>query len=323
MVSPSRRCSIPSLTHPFFLYLVRDVFLYLGPLSLCSHSYSTHASFALGPGSLHAPTCYCSGERPPTPGDADAVFCVVALVQVSNYQQAVPRGTGFALSNKHLFTARHNCVDDNGNMYPTVGLVKEIITGDSIRRSDIIMLRQVESNAADDWAVFERVEEEFASSVKICPDGRLPSVSPRALISIKDYPVGLIDTDSTAKLTVASVQVKVYQYEKRLPEANTKSSRKRSAQFAMRIVDDSEIAAQSSSTVEDVIMVAGGRVSGSCGAPYFNAEGEVVAFHVESVDDSDAKSSSHSSHVSYSHGYVLCRLPSFVEWYEKSIDKIV
>ena len=299
----------------------------IGPLSLCSILIQKPCINRFGSGSLHAPTCYSSGERPPTPGDADAVFCVVALVQVSakesNYQQAVPRGTGFALSNKHVLTARHNCVDDNGDMYPTVGLVKEIVTGESIRRSAVTMLRQVESNAADDWAVFERVEGEFASSVKICPDGRLPSASSRAVIGIKDYPVGLIDTDSTAKLTVASVQVKVYQYEKRLPEANTKSSRKRPAQFAMRIAEDSEIAAQSSPTVEDVIMVAGGRVSGSCGAPYFNTVGEVVAFHVESVDDTDAKSSSRNSHVSYSHGYVLCRLPSFVSWYEHSIGSIV
>ena len=235
-------------------------------------------------------------------------------------QQAVPVGTGFAISKTHVFTARHNCVDDSGDIHPAIGLVKDIVTGEITPKSALIMLNHVKSNTADDWAVFERVGGEFASSVKICPECRLPSASLRAPIGIKDFPVGLIDTDSTAKLTVASVQVKVYQYEKRLPGAETKRSRKRSAQFVMQI---GNVAAESSPAVEDVITVDGGRVSGSCGAPYFNAEGEVVAFHVESVDDTDSKSSSRSSHVSFSHGYVLCRLPSFVSWFENSIGEIV
>ena len=235
-------------------------------------------------------------------------------------QQAVPVGTGFAISKTHVFTARHNCDDGTGVIHQNIGLIKEIITGEITPRSALIILHYVESNTADDWAVFERADGEFSSSVKICPECRLPSAALRAPIGIKDFPVGLIDTDSTAKLTVASVQVKVYQYEQRLPCADTKRQRKRPPQFVIQIGD---VAAESSPAVEDVIMVDGGRVSGSCGAPYFNAEGEVVAFHVESVDDADAKSSSRSSHFSYSHGYVLCRLPTFVEWYNRSICAIV
>ena len=269
-----------------------------------------------------------SGDRPSTPGDADAVFCVISLGPKpakgpNNTQQAVPRGTGFAISSKLVFTARHNCFDDNDVMYSSIGLVKEIVTGESNRRSAVIMLHHVESNAADDWAVFERVCGVFVSSVKICPEGRLPSASARAVIGIKDFPVGLINTNSTAKLTVASVGVKVYQYEKRLPDVDTVRTRKRSAAFIMEIAEDSEIAAESSPEVEPVIVVDGGRVSGSCGAPYFNADGDVVAFHVESLDDTAENSSSRSSHVSYSRGYVICRLPSFVSWYESSIGTII
>ena len=290
-------------------------FFLIGPLSLCSILIQKPCINLFGSGSLHAPTCYSSGERPSTPGDADAVFCVVAS---NDTQQAVPRGTGFAISKTYVFTARHNCVDDDGNLFSMVCLVKEIIRGEKLRRSAVIMLRHVVSNAADDWAVFERVGGEFACSVEICPEDRLPSAKEREAIGIKDFPAGLINTSSTAKLIVQSMYVKVCQYEMRLPDADYEKS----TGFIIQFEDDSEVAVQSSPTVEDVIMVAGGRVSGSCGAPYFNTAGEVVAFHVESVDDTDAQSSSRSSHVSYSHGYVLCRLPSFVEWYERSIGTI-
>ena len=282
-------------------------FFTIGPLPLCSILIQKPCINRFGSVSIHAPTCYSSGERPSTPGNANAVFCVVASNET---QQAVPRGTGFAISNTYVFTARHTCVDDSGKIFSMVCLVKEIIRGEKLRRSAAIMLRHVSSNADDDWAVFERVDGEFACSVKICPEGRLPSE--REAIGIKDFPAGLINTSSTAKLTVQSIRAKVCQYEKRLPDADHES-----AAFILQFEDEdeSEVAAQSSSTVEDVIMISGGRVSGSCGAPYFNTAGEVVAFHVESVDDTDAKSSSRSSHVSYSHGYVICRLPSFVKWY--------
>ena len=252
-------------------------------------------------------TCYSSGERPSTPVDEGAVFCVVLLEQVvstehSSYQQAVPCGTGFAISNKHVFTARHNCADADKEVPSMVGLVKEIIFGGSIQQSAVIMLHHVESNAADDWAVFERVEGEFASSVKICTEGRLPDK--RAPIGIKDFPVGLIDTTSRTKLTASSVHVKVYQYEKRLPDAGAKRGR-----LVMKIGGPEYVPVEK---VEDVIAVYGGRISGSNGAPYFNAAGEVVAFHEACIDGSDAGCSSDAS---YSHGWVLCRIPSFVTWY--------
>ena len=51
------------------------------------------------------------------------------------------------------------------------------------------------------------------------------------------------------------------------------------------IVKDSEYT-KSDPASKDVVMVRGGRVRGSCGAPYFNLRGEVVAFYFESVDDS-------------------------------------
>ena len=263
-------------------------------------------------------TCYSSGGRQSTPGDEGAVFCVISIEQVSTghqSNQAVPVGTGFAISNKHVLTARHCCADAGEEVRLRFGLVKEIALGEGIRKSAVIMLRHVESNAADDWAVFERVDGEFASSVKICTEGRLPkaSASDQPTIGVKDYAVGLMSSFSTSKLTVTSKSTKLLRYEKRLPEAYEGSAEERPT-FAMPLLEDAEIDASSPPPVEDVVVVDKGFVSGSCGAPYFKADGEVVAFHVMSVDDWDDKSSSRS-HSSFGQGYVLCRLPSFVTWY--------
>ena len=261
-------------------------------------------------------TCYSSGGQQSTPGDEGAVFCVVSIEQVSTghqSNQAMPCGTGFAISNKHVLTARHNCADAGEEVRSRFGLVKEIAVGEGIRKSAVIMLRHVESNAADDWAVFERVDGEFASSVKICTEGRLPkasaSGSDQPTIGVKDYAVGLMSSFSTSKLTVTSKSTKLLRYEKRLPEADEGSAGERPT-FAMPLLEDAEIDASSPPPVEDVIVVFvedGRFVSGSCGAPYFKADGEVVAFHVASADDGDD--------ASFGQGYVLCRLPSFVTWY--------
>lgn len=76
-------------------------------------------------------------------------------------------------------------------------------------------------------------------------------------------------------------------------------------------------------------MVSGGRVYDSGGGPYFVENGRVVAFHVRSLDvapePSGRSSRSHSSnrsHVSCSHGYVLCRLPDFVAWHTDNIGSL-
>jgi hypothetical protein len=173
------------------------------------------------------------------------------------------------------------------------------------------------SNEMDDWAVFTRVDGGvFLKSVKICPEVRLPRPELREAMGIKDYPAGLLNTSSTGKLTVISASAKVCMYQRRMPHDGASTA------FTVEIEDGSEADAKPGQAVEYVIMVDGGRLQGSCGAPYFNTRGEVVAFHTESVNDSEADSSFNSSHVSFSMGYVLCRLLSFTKWYESTIAKL-
>ena len=85
--------------------------------------------------------------------------------------------------------------------------------------------------------------------------------------------------------------------------------------LVMEIVNDSEYK-EPEQAVQDIITVYGGRVRGSCGAPYFSTRGEVVAFHIFSINDAedDMSSTSNHSHLSYSQGYVLSRLPAFCNW---------
>ena len=77
--------------------------------------------------------------------------------------------------------------------------------------------------------------------------------------------------------------------------------------------------------VERAIQVVGDRVTGSCGAAHFHANGKAVAFDMESVDDGREEVSvsnsynSDRSHTSYSIGLVLCRLAKFKDWYDNKI----
>jgi hypothetical protein len=112
---------------------------------------------------------------------------------------------------------------------------------------------------------------------------------------------------SSSKVSLQSTHTKVSQYEAIMKD-NGKKMKKAIGEF--KVVKSLPI------QVEPVIQVVGGRVKGCCGGAYFNSSGKVVAFHKESLDDSDETSAT-SSHTSYSAGYVLCRLPKFKGWYNR------
>ena len=178
----------------------------------------------------------------------------------------------------------------------------------------------VADDFSEDWIVFKRVDGTFEFWSTICPEDNLPS--PRDHVGIRDYPVGLTRSITAPTLSLASVSAKVYQYGNR--EAVVKQNEMNVAveqdggvkqDLVMEIVNDSEYK-EPEQAVQDIITVYGGRVRGSCGAPYFSTRGEVVAFHIFSINDAedDMSSTSNHSHLSYSQGYVLSRLPGFCNW---------
>ena len=115
-------------------------------------------------------------SRATTPGAAEAVFCIVSLVKQGRECRAFPRGTGFAISPKHIFTAWHKCLidEDSSDMLPSISAVREISPRKGLVESEIVSLNLVASDADEDWAVFARREGDFATHVRICTEGCLP-----------------------------------------------------------------------------------------------------------------------------------------------------
>jgi hypothetical protein len=258
--------------------------------------------------------------NPPTPGDAAVMFLVLKLTRSGGKKyngkivNAVPVGTSFALSDNLLFTAAHNVCEKN-NPAHEIGVVQ--VYDGLVLISDIVVLTY-ECHCSDkdeDWAVYKRSTGSFTHSVLICPEHELPVKGIK--IGIKDFPVGLVTVGSVTKIDLDSFHTKVSNYQ---VFSDSAVSRKRK----FNVVETKPATA-----VERAIQVVGGRVTGSCGAAYFHANGKVVAFHKESVDDSreevSTTNSYHSdrSHTSYSVGLVLCRLPKFKDWYDNNIPRTV
>ena len=236
-------------------------------------------------------------------------------------RRAIAVGTGFAFSSVYLLTARH-CICDpivKTTEFPDVVVVKVPRPASQIRESETVRLTLVADNVLEDWAIFEREVGTFEHWSAICLETNLPSVGDE--IGIKDYPVGLTSSIPSGTLSIASMGTRVHQYATKKdfathywtevgPEGSVRQD------LVMDIVSDADFKEPEQET-QDVISVYGGRVRGSCGAPYFNVRGEVVAFHVSSSndarDDSSSNSSDHSHH-SHSQGYVLSRSLEFCRW---------
>lgn len=232
--------------------------------------------------------------------------------------EVVPLGTAFAISETHVVTAYHN-VHWRGLVEQEIGLLTEY--EDPICEKDIIVAN-LDTSCADeneDWATYERSSGLFTHFAHVCPENELPVKNDK--IGIRDFPIGLVSSFSSNKLTMQSFHTKVSQYEQYVPVNASSKKRKRNSG---RVVD-----IKPPKAIERAIQVVGGRVKGSCGAAYFSTNNKVVAFHEESLDDgSDSVSVSNSytsdrSHTSYSVGLVLCRLPTFKQWYNSVIVPIV
>jgi hypothetical protein len=201
-----------------------------------------------------------------------------------------------------------------------IGLLTEY--EDPIYKNKIILATLVSScaDSVEDWAVFKRCNGHFAFFAHICPEVELPAKN--AKIGIRYFPVGLVTSSSSNKLTIQSFEAKVAQYELFDP---INISIKRRKGNGGRVVDTEPVR---DTKMERELTVVGGRVN-SCGAPYFSPNNKVLAFHVQRLDnnsDSISISNSYTSdrcHTSYSHGLVLCRLPKFKNWFNTNIVPIL
>jgi hypothetical protein len=241
--------------------------------------------------------------RPSTPGSNDAVYGII--MRKGTVCSVI--GTAFSVSSRLAISASHNFTDNLYDQADSLYLCKEINQG--VFLADSPMVSRVNFNSAEDWAILELLLgfQDFHNWVPLCPENQLPNESEDAPavekdIGIRDFPSGLID--SMARVTIGSMTGKLYNY----------------CAHSDHIVSINALQAAHSfpQAQRSMLNIRGGRELGSCGAPYFAANGKVVAFHVGSVNDSDTadtSSASGHSHASYSRGHVLCRLTNFTQEY--------
>jgi hypothetical protein len=211
-------------------------------------------------------------------------------------------GTAFAVSPKLALSAWHNLSENGFRAGDVILLCKEVNEGVVLRSSPVVTVFDYHED--EDWVLLELVGSGsvFTINASLCPEAELPpdrdGAGQSVVVGIRDFPAGLIS--SFSRLTVASTQGKIWNYSSKVtPQTGVKK---------LRLAD------QFPPSEQNMINVCGGRVAGSCGAPYFASNGKVIAFHVASVNDADsadAKSSNGHSHTSYSEGHVLARLAVF------------
>ena len=214
------------------------------------------------------------------------------------------RGNAFAVSSNLAVTANHNLDNITGKIF----VANEVYSGLGFRETSARVVVKFGYDISEDWALLLIVEgEPFPVHASIAPEEGLPAIGDK--IFIKNFPIDLAVTAET-KLTLHSTHSKVTQYD-------TRTKNKKTTTKGPHLVPEAECVVDLNGP-EDEVMVQTGRVGGSCGAPYFNERGEVFAFHVASIDDSDTGSSvSQGSYVFYSIGRVLCRLPNFMScWHD-------
>lgn len=238
--------------------------------------------------------------------------------------KATPIGTAICISNKFVLTAAHTLFDNldlkRMNSASSYYGVTKSLNMREIGVDDIVRLDRstVAFNQSEDWAVLARLDGNFDSTVSVCSESRLQA--PSHDIVIMDYPIDLFSSNSSTSISIASINSNVTWYEENQPTETTSKTQAFGLARSVKVVEGK---CTVDSSIRSVVVVRGGHVLGSCGAPYFTSSGEVFALHFESIDDSDDRSmSSNRNHQSYSRGYVLCRLKSFKHWYSENVAQL-
>ena len=210
------------------------------------------------------------------------------------------KGNAFAVSSTLAVTTYHNLDNITGKILVGNEFNREL----GFPKSAVRVVVKSRCDSSEDWALLSILEgDPFPVHASIAPEEDLPFIGDK--IYIKDYPIDLAGITET-KLTLHLTHSKVTQYNTRPVEG------KRTTKKGPHLIADAELKVDSKRD-EDEVVVETGRVGGSCGAPYFNDRGQVFAFHVASISESDPGSSvSQGIHVSYSIGRVFCRLPNFM-----------
>jgi hypothetical protein len=174
--------------------------------------------------------------------------------------EVVLLGTTFPVSRRHVITTFHNVVDDEDNLLAGSFVIGKIVEkqNDSLVMIEPITVTYVFGDPIEDFALLaiENAETVFNSYLPLCPVDRLPDRNANENIEVKTYhaPIGLLQHTPLATLQIwADIYKRIQQYDRG----------------------------------ETRVIVEGGLYRGSCGGPYVDHDGLVVAMHVSSMNEGE------------------------------------
>jgi hypothetical protein len=168
-------------------------------------------------------------------------------------------GTAFAVTKSHVITAHHNIHDEqSGSLFPgSLYICRRVEKRSSyIDFIQPIKLKYVVGNVDEDWAIMEIEDKSntFLHGMPLCPASDLPDLTMNEHAKLKTYhaPIGQFLSNGFTDGEIWCENYKqILQYDRR----------------------------------GAVILVDGGLYRGSCGGPYIDHQGRVVAMHLSSMHE--------------------------------------
>lgn len=188
-----------------------------------------------------------------------------------------PTGTAFAVSSRHVLTAAHNLIDTDRELY----LVKMVVSDKFFKK--IVVERTSLSSDITDWSILRLAEQE--QDLPYVPDfatlEELPQMTGGKSSEVRAIHAPMAKYNTNDSMTI-EVENESFQRISKYDFLGTKKE-----EVEGRIFKEGEGVPTSAREHPDAhfLLVAGSLSKGSCGAPYFNHEGKVVAMHLSSMDD--------------------------------------
>jgi hypothetical protein len=223
----------------------------------------------------------------------------------------------FTSSPIHVLTAMQNISENNLERF---GLVKRLRVGSSVDPDELVELVKVTARSNENWVIIKR--EQIREHIRyLCHHLLLPD----SIVHVTWHcNAGLLGADSSTVVEAHDAVTYIARYQNRpvhaSPTASGASQRKKQTGVTSCIVAHDPN--RPPTPALDVMVVDGALATGSCGAPYDLYDGTVAAFHAESANEEAfvGHSGPYTSRRMVSHGYILCRLTSFMAAYAADVQ---
>lgn len=188
-----------------------------------------------------------------------------------------PTGTAFAVSSRHVLTAAHNLIDTDLELY----LAKMIVFKKFYEK--IVVERTNMFSETTDWCILRLAEGEpdlpyvpnFATLDELPQMTRGKSSEVRAIHA----PMAKYKANDSMAIEVENESFQ------RICKYDILGAKKEESEVRFLKVGVGAYTSARDHPDGHFLLVEGSLSKGSCGAPYFNHEGKVVAMHLSSIDD--------------------------------------